>query len=252
MSPEHAALLVCAGFVGGALNAVAGGGSFFTFPALIFTGLGPIQANASSNLALWPGFLGSVLAYRKDLPGRRTFLLLGAVSVAGGVLGAYLLTVTPAPLFAGMVPWLLLFATLIFTFSGRLTSALAARGGPRSERLAGLAAVQGVLAIYGGYFGGGIGFMMLAAFSLFAVGDLHQMNALKAVMAGLINGVAVVVFALAKVIAWPFALVALVGGVLGGYVGARFARSLPAARVRTFVICAGWALTVYFFVRGPS
>lgn len=246
MSPEHVVLLVAAGFVGGSLNAVAGGGSFFTFPALLFTGIGPIQANATSNMALWPGFIGSVIAYRAHLPPRRTLLILGATSLVGSALGAYLLTVTPPQLFARMVPWLLLAATLIFTFSGRLTR-LKAKASSVGAALGALSAVQGVLAIYGGYFGGGIGLMMLAAFSLFPVGDIHQMNALKTIMAGLINGVAVVVFVLARVIVWPAALVALAGAVLGGYVGAAVARKFDPGAVRKFVVATGWVLTAYFF-----
>lgn len=246
MTLEHVVLLVAAGFVGGSLNAVAGGGSFFTFPALIFTGIGPIQANATSNMALWPGFIGSVIAYRAQLPRGRPLRILGGASLVGSAAGAYLLTITPALLFARMVPWLLLAATLIFTFSGRLTK-LTAHRPAESGGLFALAAVQGILAIYGGYFGGGIGLMMLAAFSLFPVGDIHQMNALKAIMAGLINGVAVVVFILAEVIVWPAALVALGGAVLGGYAGAAVARGFDPVGVRRFVVVTGWLLTAYFF-----
>ena len=186
-------LLLAAAFVAGAMNAVAGGGSFLTFPALVFTGVPSIIANASSTVALMPGSAASAWGFRhhfRDFPGV-SFRALLAVSLAGGLAGALLLLLTPQRLFDGVIPWLLLTATVAFTFAPKLTPLLqrAVRVGPRT-----LVAVQFFVAVYGGYFGGAIGIMMLSAWSLFGLTDLKQMNATKTILAGAMNGVAVVCF----------------------------------------------------------
>ena len=253
---EVVALLVAA-VAGGALNSVAGGGSFLTFPTLLLTGVAPIQANATSTVALWPGSLMSVAAYRRELQGRSGMLLLGAVSLAGGLVGAVLLLRTPQSTFVRLVPYLLLLATLLFTFGGRLTRLLRARlnthlagmSAPPWVAIAGVAVLQLVIATYGGYFGGGIGILMLASLALLGMDNIHTMNALKTLMASCINGVAVVTFVVAGAVAWPQALLMVAGAMAGGYGGAHFARQLDPLRVRRLVISVGFLLTIYFFVR---
>lgn len=249
MLPAQLALLFAAAFAGGALNSVAGGGSFLLFPSLLLTGVPPIRANATNTFALWPGSLASAGAYRGALRHQRgTLLALGAVSLAGGLAGALLLLGTPERAFAALVPWLLGGATLLFAFGPALTRRLRARG--RAGGLAAGAMVQLGIAVYGGYFGGGMGIMMLAGMALLGMEDIHAMNGLKAVLAVAINGVAVVAFVLAGVIAWDVAPVAVLGAVLGGYGGARYAQRLDPAHVRRAVIAVGAVLTLWFAVHG--
>lgn len=248
-------LPLAAALLAGALNAVAGGGSFFTFPALVaFAGLGSIDANATSTVALWPASLAGALAYRRDVGLDRPRLAAwGAASLAGGALGAILLLRTPARLFDAIVPFLVLLATAVFSFGGALTGRLRARrpgGGEAAppSLLAGTV-VQFVVGIYGGYFGGGIGFMMLAAFVLLGLREMNAMNGLKNIFALLMNGAAVVIFvasgAVVWRVAWPMALAASAGG----YAGAAAARRVDARYVRPAVAAVGWAITAYFFYR---
>lgn len=241
------ALLLLAALAAGALNAVAGGGSFFTFPALVLAGVPPVAANATSTVSLWPASLASAAAFRDDLRhGRRALVVLGAVSLAGGLLGALLLLLTPDRAFEAVVPWLLLVATLVFAFGPRLTAGLRSRD--LRLPLAGMAGVQLVVATYGGYFGGGMGIMMLAAFAAMGMEDLNAMNGLKAILGVLINGVAVAAFVLAGVVEWPYAVPMLAAGVVGGYAGARLSRRVPKSAVRAFVVAVGALLTAYFFL----
>ncbi len=254
MTALHAIALLAAAMLGGALNSVAGGGSFITFPTLLLTGVLPIQANATSTVALWPGSLSSAAAYRRELRRERDLLgVLGAASLAGGLLGAILLLRTPQATFVRLVPWLLLVATLLFTFGGSLANRLRRRMGKEHGAavtgVAGVALLQLVIATYGGYFGGGIGILMLASLALLGMENIHAMNALKTLLAGLINGVAVITFILAGAVAWPQAVVMIVGGILGGYGGAFFARRVESRLVRRFVIVVGVAMTAYFFLR---
>lgn len=254
MTVPEAGLLLLAALLGGALNAVAGGGSFLTFPALVFAGVPPVNANATSTVALWPGTVAAVGAYRGEFDTqRRTLLLLGGVSTLGGVLGALLLLRTPQATFAQLVPWLLLVATLLFAFGGAATKRLRARlgGGVATpgRATAGVAALQLLVGIYGGYFGGGIGIVMLALLALLGMDNLHTMNALKTTLASCINGVAVLTFILAGAVAWPAALVMIVGAIVGGYGGAYFARRLDQRLIRPLVIAVGLGMTLYFFLR---
>jgi uncharacterized protein len=246
-------LLFLAAVAGGALNSVAGGGSFICLPALMLAGIPPVAANATTTMAMWPGSISSAWAYRRDIGAfDRPLMLLSAVSLAGGLLGGYLLVRTSDTSFLRLLPWLMLVAAITFTFAGRITSRF--RGGddgrPVRHRPLPLwaLALQLVIGTYGGYFGGGIGIMMLAAFSLAGLTDIHEMNGLKAVLAVFINGVALVEFVAHGVLAWGPGMVMVVGSILGGYFGASFARRLPQASVRTFVIVVGWAMTIYFFV----
>ncbi len=233
--------------IGGAQNAVAGGGSFFTFPTLLFAGVGSISANATSTVALWPGSVASAVAFRGELRHeRRLFLVLGAASLAGGLAGALLLLHTPQRAFDALIPWLLLAATLVFAFGPLVTRRLRGHARP-SRSLWPFALVQLVVAVYGGYFGGGIGIMMLAAFSAMGMEDLHAMNGLKAVLGALINGVAVVTFLAHRIVDLPLALLMVAGSILGGYGGARLSKRVDAKVLRGVVICVGAGLTAYFF-----
>jgi uncharacterized protein len=256
MTVGQGVLLFAIAIVAGALNSVAGGGSFFTFPTLVFTGVPPIQANATNTVALWPGALASIGAYRKELGAtpRPTLLLLGGVSLVGGLIGAIVLLHTPKNTFAALIPWLLLAATLLFAFGPRLTALVRARQGEKAGdvgmRPYGTALLQLVISIYGGFFGGGIGILMLAALGFMGMENIHEMNALKAVLNALINGIAVVAFVIAGAVFWAQALVMLVGAIVGGYGGAALARKMDPRHVRWFVIVVGLAMSAYFFVRG--
>ncbi len=248
-------MLFFAALLGGALNAVAGGGSFITFPTLLFTGVPPIPANASNTVALWTGLTFSGGAFRRHLKvGRAVLISLVSVSLAGGVLGALLLLRTPAHTFLRVLPWLMFFATVLFTFGGKLTTASAA--GEIRARNPGMKAIfaascfQLLVAIYGGYFGGGMGFVILAMLAAFGMADIHEMNALKIVLSASTNGVAVIVFVVKHAVYWPQALVMICGAALGGYFGAHYSLHLPRAWVRGFVIAVGVGMTAYFFVRG--
>lgn len=241
------ALFTLAAAAGGALNAVAGGGSFLTFPALLFGGVPPIPANATSAVALWPASLSSAVGYREELRGQRRLLgPLLAVSLVGGLGGALLLLVTPQHLFRALVPWLLLAATLVFALGPALNRRLRARD--LHLPLKGAVLVQFAVATYGGYFGGGMGIMMLAAFSAMGMEDVHAMNGLKVVLGAALNGIAIVAFVVAGIIVWPAALAMLAGSIAGGYGGARLAKRVSPARVRVFVVLVGAALTAYFFL----
>jgi len=255
MTPSHAVLLFFAAMLGGMLNSVAGGGSFISFPALVFAGVPPISANATNTVALWPGSAASVAAYRKDFATQRNALVpLSIVSVTGGVIGALLLLLTPETTFVRLVPYLLLVATLLFTFSPTITARLRSRGHTHASSsrhsITGMSLAQVPIAIYGGYFGGGIGVLMLAALSLMGMENIHTMNALKNLLATFINGIAVVTFVVAGAVAWPQALVMIVGAIIGGYVAGHQARKLEPRLVRRFVIAVGFAMTAYFFLRG--
>jgi hypothetical protein len=241
-------LILLAGFGAGALNAIAGGGSFLTFPALVFVGLPAVVANATSTVALFPGSFASAFSYRRGLArldgiSMRTMVI---VSLIGGIIGAILLLATPERVFVALTPWLLLFATLMFTFGKQIGTALKKRV---HFGFGALVISQIVIAIYGGYFGGGIGILMLAALSVFGMRDINAMNGLKTILAGCLNGMAVVIFVAAGKVSWREALICMVAGIVGGYCGAHFAQKLPGRVVRMFVIVVGVAMSAYFFVR---
>jgi uncharacterized membrane protein YfcA len=245
--------LFVAGVMGGALNAVAGGGSFIAFPALLFSGVPAISANATNTVALWVGVTASSGAYRKHLDiSRRVMVPLAVTSVIGGIAGAFLLLHTPAHTFLRVLPWLMLGATLLFVFGGRL-----ARGSKSglahdasTTAIAGAAIFELVVAVYGGYFGGGVGIMNLAMLAALGMTDIHAMNALKVVLGGIINAMAVVTFTVAKAVAWKPGVVMIAGAMVGGYFGAHYAQRLPQAWIRSFVIVVGTGMTVYFFWKG--
>lgn len=236
--------------LGGALNAVAGGGSFIAFPALLFTGIPPVPANATNTVALWTGLAFSGGAFRDHLKVQRTVLItLTAVSSIGGIVGALLLLRTPAHTFLRVLPWLMLAATLLFIAGPRLTKANSQTGAnPRLGTLTAAAFFQLLVGIYGGYFGGGMGIVVLAMLTAFGMADIHEMNAFKIVLSSATNGIAVLIFIFKHAVFWPQAIIMIAGAALGGYFGARYSLRLPRFWVRWFVIAIGTGMTAYFFV----
>lgn len=241
--------------IGGALNSVAGGGSFIGVPALLSVGITPVVANATTTLAMWPGSLSSALAYRREIVRARHWLLtLGAASLAGGLLGGWLLIRTSDQRFLQLLPWLMLAAATTFTVGGGLADRWLPGRAPTNRAPSARAPVwillfQFVVAIYGGYFGGGMGIMMLAAFSVAGMTDIHEMNGIKTLLAVAINGVALVEFIVNGAIAWAPGLIMVAGGIAGGYFGAVLARRIEASVIRAIVIVVAWTMTAYFFVR---
>jgi len=252
LSYAHAIFLFFAAAVGGGINAVAGGGSFVAFPALLFTGVPPVPANATNTLALWIGTTASGGAYRKRFKiSQRVMVPLIVTSVVGGIAGALLLIKTPAQTFLHVLPWLMLAATLLFAFGKHLTGKISAGIGHDSSTKAvvGASIFELVVSVYGGYFGGGIGIMNLAMLAAMGMTNIHEMNALKVLLGAVINGVAAVMFIALGAIVWPQAMVMTVGATLGGYASAHYAQKLPQAWIRGLVIAVGTSMTIYFFVR---
>jgi uncharacterized protein len=264
--------LFIAALVGGALNAVAGGGSFIGVPALLSAGVAPVAANATTTLAMWPGSLSSAVAYRHEIVRARHWLMtLGIASLAGGLVGGWLLIKTSDQRFLQLLPWLMLAAAVTFTLGGRVADRLARRRtpeapsaleAPSAPRAPGalrapsaprapvwILLFQFVIAIYGGYFGGGMGIMMLAAFSVAGMADIHEMNGIKTLAAVAINGIALVEFIADGAIAWAPGLIMVAGAIVGGYYGAFLARRIETPAVRAIVIVVAWTMTVYFFVK---
>ena len=242
-------LLASAAFAAGVLNAIAGGGTFLTFPALVYTGVPPIAANATSALAVSPGYLGSTLGFRQELAALPRSLLLREMLICavGGVAGALLLLVTPAKVFAGVVPWLLLFATLLFALGPRLARWAGASDGGVSPlwRNLGLA----VVAVYGGYFNGGLGILLMALYLLVGETRLNTVNGLKNLNSFVLSVLSVLAFAIGGAIVWKQALLMAVFATLGGFAGARLAKRLPVAWVRGIVIVTGLVMSALFFAR---
>jgi len=251
MSLADIVLLAVAGFLSGAINAVAGGGTFLTFGAMSLTGVPPISANATSSITQFPGYVTSTLAYWSDLKRMwREAILLCIISVAGALVGAVILLSLDNPSFRAMVPWLLIGATALFAAGpwlrpkphpGRADVAL----GPVPGGI-----LQFLTAIYGGFFGAGMGVMMLAALGLTQPGDYHRWNALKNMLAMIIAAVAILVFVAGDVVAWPQALIMIPAGALGGYGGVWLARRVPQPVIRGFVIVVGLLLSAYYFATG--
>ncbi|MBV9343066.1 MAG: sulfite exporter TauE/SafE family protein [Acidobacteria bacterium] len=246
-----AALLFVAAVAGGALNAVAGGGTFVAFPALLFTGVPPVPANATNTVALWTGLAFSGGAFRHHLNVRRPILIaLVTASALGGVAGAILLLRTPARTFMRLLPWLMLSATLLFLF-GRLlpTRAIPVNRSATPPTILLASCFQLLVAIYGGYFGGGMSIVILAMRAAFGMADMHEMNALKTILSSATNGLAVLIFIFSGAVYWRQGIIMIAGAALGGYFGARYSLRLPHSYVRWLVIAVGTAMTAYFFVR---
>jgi uncharacterized membrane protein YfcA len=249
----QAIFLFAAATLAGALNAVAGGGGFIAFPALIFTGMQPIAANATNTAALWPGTLASTGAYRGAMRGRgKTILPLIISGIIGGAIGAYVLLHTPQRTFMRLVPWFLLFATLLFTFSRRLTEYLRTHAAPIHDRASstiGGAVIQLIIGLYIGYFGAGAGILMLAMLAVLGETNIHAMNGMKTLLATVANGVALLTFIFNHAVVWPAAGLMIVGAALGGYASAWYAQKLDPRIVRGIVIATGFAMAAYFFVK---
>ena len=252
MNPGQAIFLFVAGVLGGVINAVAGGGSFVAFPALLFTGVPPIPANATNTVAMWTGVAASGGAYRDrlDIPAR-VMAPLVITSCIGGVAGALLLLKTPPHTFLRVLPWLMLGATLLFIFGKRLSRGQGSGVGHDATAFAilGASVFELIVAVYGGYFGGGVGIVNLAMLAALGMTDIHAMNALKSVLGSVINGVAVVVFVVSRTVYWPQAAVMIAGSVIGGYFGAHYAMKVSSSWIRWTVILIGAAMTIYFFVK---
>lgn len=267
-------ILFGAAILGGTLNGVAGGGTFLTLPSLLYVGVAPIEANATSTVALWPASAAATWALRKELRrlNKRLLLVLGITGFIGGTAGALLLIKTSQATFTQLIPYLLLIATVLFTLSplvnARIKQRVAARqkeaAGETSSQIAtpneggqhiswrslsGIALLQLIIAIYGGYFGGGIGILTLATLGLIGIEDLNEMNAVKNILVACINGVAVITFVIVGAVVWFEALVMIVGSIIGGYGGVYFARKLDQRVVRAFVILVGCVMTIYFFYK---
>jgi uncharacterized membrane protein YfcA len=241
-------ILIAAAFSAGLVNSVAGGGQLLAFPAMVFSGVPSVVANASSTVALFPGLFAASLAYRghfkhlEGIPFRKALI----ASIAGGFVGAMLLLLTPQTTFDVVVPWLLLFASVVFIF-GRSISMMFSR--KLHIGVPGLMTLQFCLAVYGGYFGGGMGIVLLGVWTLLGHTDIHALNAYKTSLAGALNGAAVILFILTGTVAWHGTLVMLVGSVIGGYIGAHTARRMNPAHVRNVISVISVVVTIAFFAR---
>jgi uncharacterized membrane protein YfcA len=245
-------LLFVAGLLGGVLNSIAGGGSFITFPALLFVGVPPVSANATNTFASCFGYLSGAYALRKDILRHRHELpRLVLVSLVGGGLGGWLLLQTPDSAFREAIPWLMLFAMVLFLFGGRLNAYLRQWAGRhRHATLAGSTALLMLflaVCIYGGFFNAGLGIVILSYLALAGHTDINAMNGLKLLVSTAVSTVAIVVFLAGDLLAWYEGLIVLLGTLIGGYVSAHASRRLPGHWVRGFVILAGASITVYFF-----
>ncbi len=245
-------LLFLAGLFAGAINAIAGGGTFLTFGAYTLAGLPPIAASASSAVSQFPGYVTSTLAYWSDLRKIwRSALVLAAVSIAGSLGGAFILVNLDNEQFRALVPWLLLVATAIFAGGPYLKpKPRPSDAAPQSGATWTSAIVQFFTAIYGGFFQAGMGIIMLATMSLTIRGDYHRLNSIKNLLSNVISLVAILVFVSGGIVAWPFALAAMPGVALGGYLGVWLAKRVPQPYVRGFVVLVGLSLAAYYFVTG--
>jgi uncharacterized membrane protein YfcA len=247
-------IIFIAALVAGAINSIAGGGTLISFPALLWIGRDPIAANATNTLAMWPGSLAAAYGFRRELASvRRWLLLLIIPSLAGGALGSWLLLRTPSSTFERIVPLLILGATLLLAAQEMITRRLGvlARGheNPTAGWIVFVFVFQFIVGLYGGYFGAGMGILMLAALGLIGLSDLHQMNGLKNVLAVCINGIAAIYFAFSAAVSWRDVAIMTAGTIAGGLLGARLARRLGRTFVRRAVIVIGLTMTVALLLR---
>lgn len=254
MHLSQAIFLFFAAVIAGILNSIAGGGSFVSFPALLFAGLPGVQANATNTVALWPGLAATVFTYLKRLhvPARLLAPLL-VTSVAGGFAGAVLLIKTPQRTFEHAIPWLLLGGTLLFAYGPKMR-AIAGRPGAAPEltkiswlAIAAASVLQFLVGTYGGYFGGGIGFVIMGMLAALGMSEIHNMNALRILLAATINLVAVATFIVAGAVLWPQCLVMILGSTTGGWTGGHYAQKADPKKLRYVVIATGLTMTAYFF-----
>ncbi len=246
----HYLWLVAASLIAGAMNALAGGGSFLSFPAMLSMGVLPIQANATNTVALWPGQLTSLATLKSDV--RRDLLpVVALTSILGGLMGAIVLLRTGQATFVRLIPWLLLIGTVIFGISGPVSRWLRARSAEphaeRTPRYLPLFCALFPICFYIGYFGAGGGFLIMTVLALFGVEEMHALNAMKIVAACLSNMVAIVAFILNGAVLWHYCLISMVFAAIGGYVGARYARRMNPEVLRMFVVATGCIISAYFF-----
>jgi uncharacterized membrane protein YfcA len=247
-------LLVAAAVAAGVVNSLAGGGTLLTFPALLSVGVGPVAANATSTVALVTGSFSAAWGFRAELPTERRLLqTILLPSLLGGFVGAWVVAHVSDALFARLVPWLILGATLLFMVQEPLRRWTSGRGasadGPPAPSIGKLAVAQFLIAIYGGFFGAGMGIMLLATLGLVGLRDIHQMNGVKNLSAVAVNGVASVTFAAAHKVQWTLALVMALGAILGGYSGAALGRWVGPLWVRRFVVAVGLGIGGYLLFR---
>jgi uncharacterized protein len=255
--PWQSAWLVMAAFLAGVLNAVAGGGSFLLFPAMLGTGMLPVQANASNTVALWPGQLTSVYAYRNDMrKNPRLVLPMCLAGLIGGTAGAMVLLNTPQSTFLHLVPWLLLLAATIFALSRpvlRWIEHRKMRAKPaRTPRRTLIFLLTVVVCFYVGYFGAGAGFLIITLLSVLGFEDLNEINALKVAATTMANGIAFLIFVVGGEVEWHYCLVAMVACAIGGYASARLARNVPQPVLRAVVIVIGFGMAAWFFWKNHS
>ncbi len=251
-------VLCIAAALGGAVNSIAGGGTLLTFPAL-FAALGSsgeaaVIANATSTVALVPGSIAALFGYRHEIQSQRRWsTLLAGPSLVGGLIGSAMVVLLPPESFKAAVPWLILTAAVLFALQPQIARWMGiGESHPEHFTRGALAAAVGfqlLVAIYGGYFGAGIGILMLSSLAMMGMSDIHQMNAIKTLLASLINGTSVVVFVATNKVHWPFALAMAVAASLGGYFAARVARKLNRAVVRGIVVAIGFGLASYYLYR---
>jgi len=251
----HWLWLITAAFLAGVLNAVAGGGSFLLFPAMLSMKILPIQANATNSVALWPGQLTSVAAYREDIrKNLRMAIPMGLAGLIGGTVGSVVLLSTPQMTFLHLVPWLLLVAASIFALSGPVSRWLARRrgsivGATHPPRRVVIFFSTIFVCFYIGYFGAGAGFLLITLLSVFGYQDLNEINALKVVSTTLANGIAVIIFIVEGQVVWRYCLLAMVTCAVGGYASARLARMVPQSFLRGLVVVIGLSMAAWFFWR---
>jgi uncharacterized protein len=252
-----ALLLLAAGLLAGVSNSIAGGGTFFSFPAFLAAGLPPVVANASNALAVWPANIVAAITYRKELADASTPIIGSiVVALAGGALGAALLAYVGNEAFAKVIPFLILFATLTFAFGRRLSGRLFPRTSTGAPLRPGAfaRACELTVALYGGFFGAGLGVMLMAGLLMLGVHDMQRNNALKNLLGAVITSTAVIVFIASGLVSWPHTLLAFIGAAIGGMAGARVARILPPIWLVRIVTAVGLVLSVYYFVQyyGPA
>jgi len=255
----QAFIIFTTALIAGMINSVAGGGTLVMFPTLLWIGVNPISANVTCTVALWPGSLGATVGFRRELVGSSNWMLvLGLPSVLGGLVGAYLLLLTPERLFSSIVPLLILFATILFIAGEPINRNISTAAGYRSyiktppSRIWWAFAImfQFAVAIYGGYFGAGMGILMLAALGLMGLTDIHQMNGLKNFYVVCINIVAAVYFIASGRVEWPYVLLMTTGAIAGGYGGAGLARKLGRRFIRRTVIVVGIGMAASLLFKG--
>jgi uncharacterized protein len=249
--------LFISGVVAGAINSVAGGGTLISFPALIAYGIPSVHANATNTAAVCPGSISSALAYRDDLPRERALILTLLIpSILGGLAGAVILAVTPERVFARIVPFLILLATVLFGARDHAARLIRVQS-HREGHVTPLGKVWGFcfqffVAAYGGYFGAGIGILMLASLGIMGLRDIHRMNALKTVLGSAINGVALIYFIYKRLVVWQLALLMAAGAILGGYGGARLAKRVDQRYLRAFIVAVGLLVSAWLFYRAAQ